>query len=70
MLLGTRTLGSRCTRARHELIIKYGYEFYKAKHVVQSRDIAYAFTNLQANDYFSFSEFYHYLQTDLTFKQI
>lgn len=37
------------------MIYQYGYEFYKAKQVIASRDIAYAFTNLQANDYFSFS---------------
>jgi len=32
-----------------------GYETWKAKTVVDSRDISYAFTNLIANDYYSFS---------------
>lgn len=31
-----------------------GYETYKAKKVIDSRDISYAFTNLLANDYYSF----------------
>ncbi|WWC68181.1 uncharacterized protein I206_102104 [Kwoniella pini CBS 10737] len=31
-----------------------GYETWKAKQVIDSRDISYAFTNLMANDYYSF----------------
>jgi len=34
-----------------------GYETYKAKRVIESRDISYAFTNLIANDYYSISEY-------------
>ena len=33
------------------------YETWKAKTVVDSRDISYAFTNLIANDYYSFSTY-------------
>lgn len=47
---------TRGWRASWQADVQYGYEFYKAKLVIQSRDIAYGFTNLQANDYFSFSE--------------
>ena len=32
------------------------YETWKAKKVIESRDISYAFTNLLANDYYSFSK--------------
>lgn len=39
------------------------YETYKAKRVIDSRDISYAFTNLLANDYYSFRESYGILQT-------
>ena len=38
------------------LILQLGYETYKAKKVIASRDISYAFTNLIANDYYSLSE--------------
>ncbi|KAE8538218.1 hypothetical protein D1P53_005557 [Cryptococcus gattii VGV] len=34
-----------------------GYETYKAKKVIDSRDISYAFTNLLANDYYSFRSY-------------
>nr|ODN92977.1 vacuolar protein [Cryptococcus depauperatus CBS 7855] len=34
-----------------------GYETYKAKKVIESRDISYAFTNLLANDYYSFRSY-------------
>jgi len=34
-----------------------GYEWYKARQVVKSQDISYAFTNLLANDYFSFKNY-------------
>ncbi|ODO07757.1 hypothetical protein I350_03335 [Cryptococcus amylolentus CBS 6273] len=34
-----------------------GYESYKAKKVVDSRDISYAFTNLLANDYYCFKNY-------------
>ncbi|WRT64524.1 uncharacterized protein IL334_001456 [Kwoniella shivajii] len=34
-----------------------GYETWKAKQVVDSRDISYAFTNLIANDYYSFRSY-------------
>lgn len=40
-------------------LVKLGYETWKAKNVVESRDISYAFTNLIANDYYSFSTFPH-----------
>ncbi|OXG14400.1 vacuolar protein [Cryptococcus neoformans Tu259-1] len=33
------------------------YETYKAKRVIDSRDISYAFTNLLANDYYSFRSY-------------
>jgi len=39
------------------LIVQLGYETFKARQVIKSRDISYAFTNVLANDYFSFSEF-------------
>ncbi|WVR04843.1 hypothetical protein IAU60_001855 [Kwoniella sp. DSM 27419] len=34
-----------------------GYETWKAKQVIDSRDISYAFTNLIANDYYSFKSY-------------
>lgn len=34
-----------------------GYETWKAQKVVKSRDISYAFTNLQANDYYSLKNY-------------
>lgn len=34
-----------------------GYEWYKARQVVLSRDISYAFTNVMANDYFSIKSY-------------
>ncbi|KAK1921818.1 putative vacuole protein [Papiliotrema laurentii] len=34
-----------------------GYETYKAKKVIASRDISYAFTNLIANDYYSLKSY-------------
>ncbi|KAK8847653.1 hypothetical protein IAR55_005512 [Kwoniella newhampshirensis] len=34
-----------------------GYETYRAKRVIDSRDISYAFTNLIANDYYSFRSY-------------
>lgn len=34
-----------------------GYEVWKARQVIQSRDIAYAFTNLMANDYYSLKKY-------------
>ncbi|WVQ75781.1 hypothetical protein IAR50_005414 [Cryptococcus sp. DSM 104548] len=34
-----------------------GYESYKAKKVIDSRDISYAFTNLLANDYYCFKNY-------------
>ncbi|WVQ79839.1 hypothetical protein IAT38_001939 [Cryptococcus sp. DSM 104549] len=34
-----------------------GYETWKAKKVIDSRDISYAFTNLLANDYYSFRSY-------------
>lgn len=37
-----------------------GYETYKARKVVQSRDISYAFTNLMANDYYSLRSYDHF----------
>lgn len=30
-----------------------GYETYKARKVIRSRDISYAFTNVMANNYYS-----------------
>ncbi|EIW71060.1 hypothetical protein TREMEDRAFT_42550 [Tremella mesenterica DSM 1558] len=33
------------------------YETWKAKQVIESRDISYAFTNLLANDYYSFKSY-------------
>ncbi|ORY30221.1 hypothetical protein BCR39DRAFT_466825 [Naematelia encephala] len=35
----------------------YGYELWKAKWVIDSRDISYAFTNLLANDYCSLKSY-------------
>ena len=32
------------------------YEAYKAKKIIQSRDISYAFTNVMANKYYSLSK--------------
>lgn len=32
------------------------YEAYKAKKIIQSRDISYAFTNVMANNYYSLRE--------------
>ncbi|WVQ98312.1 hypothetical protein IAU59_005435 [Kwoniella sp. CBS 9459] len=34
-----------------------GYESWKTKRVIESRDISYAFTNLMANDYYSFKAY-------------
>ncbi|KAL1409083.1 Potassium transporter [Vanrija albida] len=34
-----------------------GYEVYKAKQVIRSRDISYAFTNVMANDYYSIKDY-------------
>ncbi|WVF69535.1 hypothetical protein IAT40_004313 [Kwoniella sp. CBS 6097] len=34
-----------------------GYETWKTKRVIESRDISYAFTNLMANDYYSFKAY-------------
>lgn len=53
------TLRLACATAEvHQL----GYEGYKAKQVIDSRDISYAFTNLMANDYYSFSQIHHCLE--------
>ncbi|KAK4684252.1 hypothetical protein P7C73_g5938, partial [Tremellales sp. Uapishka_1] len=37
-----------------------GYETYKARKVILSRDISYAFTNLMANDYYSLRSYDHF----------
>ncbi|KIY73641.1 hypothetical protein CYLTODRAFT_416671 [Cylindrobasidium torrendii FP15055 ss-10] len=37
-----------------------GYESYKAKKIVASRDISYAFTNIQANNYYSIRSYPHF----------
>ena len=34
------------------------YEAYKAKKIIQSRDISYAFTNVMANHYYSLRELF------------
>ncbi|KAI0677433.1 hypothetical protein C8Q78DRAFT_1074132 [Trametes maxima] len=36
------------------------YEAYKAKKIIQSRDISYAFTNVMANKYYSLRSFDHF----------
>ena len=38
-------------------ISQLAYEAYKAKKIIASRDISYAFTNVMANNYYSLSEF-------------
>ena len=42
-----------------------GYETWKAKKAVMSRDISYAFTNLIANDYYSLSKCHHSIQSTM-----
>jgi hypothetical protein len=44
-------------RKRRQADEQLGYETWKAKNVIDSRDISYAFTNLIANDYYSFSTY-------------
>lgn len=34
-----------------------GYEWYKARAVIYSRDISYTFTNVMANDYYSIKNY-------------
>ena len=36
--------------------VQLAYDAYKAKKIIQSRDISYAFTNVMANKYYSLSE--------------
>jgi hypothetical protein len=38
--------------------MQLAYEAYKAKRIIASRDISYAFTNVMANNYYSLSEHY------------
>ena len=33
--------------------LQLAYDAYKAKKIIQSRDISYAFTNVMANNYYS-----------------
>ena len=37
------------------MLQKLAYEAYKAKKIIASRDISYAFTNVMANNYYSLS---------------
>lgn len=37
-----------------------GYETYKARKVIRSRDISYAFTNVMANNYYSIRSYAHF----------
>ena len=37
--------------------LKLAYEARKAKKIIASRDISYAFTNIMANHYYSLREF-------------
>lgn len=37
-------------------VVQSAYEIWKARKVVKSRDIAFAFTNVMANDYYSLSQ--------------
>jgi hypothetical protein len=45
----------------HVSTIQLAYESRKARRIIQSRDISYAFTNVLAHDYYSLSESIHLL---------